>query len=263
MKKLIITILLLGGAGIFIYTEITSNLSVRTEKRGEVIRIKLGSVNDYLVRIDTGYLLVDTSFAGDYHEFMKQLKELKISPREIKYLFLTHHHDDHAGFAARLLKETGATLIVHEKALAPLAQGRSLDTVVPANACTKIVFEVFTALKDKKHENFSYPPVVPEKNSIIVTGDERKILRRFGIAGDILYTPGHSSDSITLLLDDGSAFAGDVAMNIMGFCALNHRPIYIEDMNQVFASWKKLLNEGAKVIYTAHGEPFPAEELKR
>lgn len=262
MKKIpIVIILLFVFTGVFLYSEISEIASVRTEKLSTVIRIKLSSVNIFLIKADEGYLLVDTAFTGSFDEFKRQLGHLNIKLPEIKYLFLTHHHDDHAGFAADFLKESGAKLIVHRKALGPLAKGRSEHTVVPANMCTKLVFEAFTSLKKKKNENFSYAPVKAGKNDYIVEDDNSGILKRIGIAGRILHTPGHTDDSLSIILDNGSTFIGDLAMNIMGFCGLQHRPIYAEDMNRVFMSWKKLYELGAKTVYTSHGEPFSSKEL--
>ena len=56
---------------------------------------------------------------------------------------------------------------------------------------------------------------------------------------------------------------GDAAMNFLNFCRINYRPIFVEDIDSVFFSWKKLLEHGAKWIYPAHGGAFPADKLSR
>jgi hydroxyacylglutathione hydrolase len=88
-------------------------------------------------------------------------------------------------------------------------------------------------------------------------------LKDIGIDGKILYTPGHSRDSISVLLSNGSAFVGDVAMNFLRLTGIGHRPICIEDINTVYASWQRLIEQGAKAIYPSHGKPFSARELVR
>src|SRR5260370_1294944 len=40
--------------------------------------------------------------------------------------------------------------------------------------------------------------------------ESRALLARLGIGGEIVPTPGHSDDSVSLVLDDGSAFTGDL-----------------------------------------------------
>jgi glyoxylase-like metal-dependent hydrolase (beta-lactamase superfamily II) len=38
-------------------------------------------------------------------------------------------------------------------------------------------------------------------------------LNDYGISGRIVYTPGHTKGSISVVLDSGEAFVGDLAMN--------------------------------------------------
>jgi glyoxylase-like metal-dependent hydrolase (beta-lactamase superfamily II) len=35
------------------------------------------------------------------------------------------------------------------------------------------------------------------------------------------------------------------------------------DMNDAYRSWEKILNAGARMIYPAHGRPFPADKLRQ
>jgi hypothetical protein len=34
-------------------------------------------------------------------------------------------------------------------------------------------------------------------------------------------------------------------------------------VEQIKQSWKKIINEGAEIIYPAHGKPFPVELIKK
>ena len=47
----------------------------------------------------------------------------------------------------------------------------------------------------------------------VVLEDEEFSMEPYGIQGRVLHTPGHSPGSMTLLLDSGEAFVGDLAMN--------------------------------------------------
>jgi hypothetical protein len=53
-----------------------------------------------------------------------KLKKAKVDPTEIKYLPLTHSHDDYAGFAAELREKTGCRIIVHKNSVNTLRNGR-------------------------------------------------------------------------------------------------------------------------------------------
>jgi ribonuclease/clavin/mitogillin len=47
-------------------------------------------------------------------------------------------------------------------------------------------------------------------NVVVGAEGSRKVLAAIGIGGEILRTAGHSDDSVTLLLDNGFAFTGDL-----------------------------------------------------
>jgi glyoxylase-like metal-dependent hydrolase (beta-lactamase superfamily II) len=220
-------------------------------------RLNLGTTKCYLLKCPEGYLLIDTAYANAYDRFRRAIDALGVDLNQIRYLLLTHHHDDHAGFAARLVEETGCATIFHRKALAPLSRGTSAETMKPVNRCIRIVFSLFRMI----HREFNYPRLTGTDGSILLSGDDPDTLNHIGIEGEILYTPGHSADSISVVLSDGNAFVGDAAMNFLNFCRIKHRPIFIEDIDSVFASWKKLLRHGAKWIYPAHGRPFSADRL--
>lgn len=148
--------------------------------------------------------------------------EAGIEISEIRYLMLTHHHDAHAGCVNELVKDAQARVIGHERAVAHLASGGSDPDGRPINRCTGILV---------------------------------------GVEGKIIHTPGHTHDSISVILSDGSAIVGDAAMNFMEFCETRHRSIYIQDLEQTFQSWEKLREHGAQAIHPSHGDPFAAEEL--
>ena len=94
-------------------------------------------------------------------------------------------------------------------------------------------------------------------------GDDYDLLKSLGVDGKILYTPGHSQDSISVILSNGRAFVGDVAMNFLRLTGIGHHPIFIEDINMVHGSWQRLIEQGGKRIYPSHGKPFSAQELAR
>ena len=87
--------------------------------------VRLGFTQCYLVKCLDGYLRIDTSESSCFRSFQKRTAKLGIDLAEIKYLLLTHHHDDHAGFAAELVKKTGCRVVVHRDAMSPLTQGRA------------------------------------------------------------------------------------------------------------------------------------------
>ncbi len=223
-----------------------------------IIKIKLGFTNCYLIKYSDNYILIDTSYYDKYNRFKRILIKNNIMLSNIKYVFLTHHHDDHAGFLNSLLEESGAILITHSNSIQPLRNGESENDVIPINRCVKVIFSFFKLF----HKDFKFPPVNVREKDIIIDSDDIQVLNDIGIDGKILYTPGHTKDSISIILADGSAFVGDAAMNFLMWAGTRYRPIFIENINEVFSSWEKIIKNGAKRIYPAHGNPFSSDKLK-
>jgi glyoxylase-like metal-dependent hydrolase (beta-lactamase superfamily II) len=49
---------------------------------------------------------------------------------------------------------------------------------------------------------------IPATDVDVVLGDEEVSLAEYGIPGKVVYTPGHSSGSVSVLLETGEAFVG-------------------------------------------------------
>jgi hydroxyacylglutathione hydrolase len=223
--------------------------------------VKLGWTRCFLLKCTGGYLLIDTYYPKYYSQFERKLANLGIAISDIKYLLLTHHHDDHAGFAAELVRRTGCRVIAHHNAVSPLKQGKSEDTAKALNRRVQIAFKFYEVFMHR--EEFVYPPLIFTDRDIILEGDDESFLKEIGIDGVILHTPGHTNtrDSISVLLSDGNAFVGDAAMNFLWWTGIRHRPVAIGDIDTVYESWWKLREHGARVIYPSHGRPFSATKL--
>jgi glyoxylase-like metal-dependent hydrolase (beta-lactamase superfamily II) len=218
--------------------------------------IELSATNCYLLPCDGGYLQIDCGFPGEYEAYTHRLGLLGIEPSEVRYLLLTHHHDDHAGFAAELLGKTDARLIVQQRALPFLARGVFEGKGRPLNTRVRLLMGSFSFLKKR-----GCPPVFPRSTDHVVEGDDNKLLRSIGIDGDILYTPGHTTDSMSVVLVGGDAFVGDAAMNFLKVCAIHYHPIFITDLRDVYEGWERIKERGASTIYPAHGGVFNADRL--
>ncbi len=217
-------------------------------------------VNNWLYRSAKGYVLIDTGYENGYERFCKQLKKKGIAPQDIHYLFLTHAHDDHAGFLNELLAAApDLTVITDKKALDILHKGQNSFT----GGCTgrlALTFCKFMALLGKgKH---LFPNLKKEyENKLLLISDENIHILDDMLGGKIIRTPGHTADSVSLLLDDGTLFCGDAAMN--GFPSVNNITIWAEDMQDFARSWEKIIALKPKKIYPGHGKPFSVSALQK
>ena len=89
-----------------------------------------------------------------------------------------------------------------------------------------------------------YSEINLHDNKTITFEESRRVLEGIGIPGEIVHTPGHSDDSISLLLDNGSVFTGDLSP-----------PEYAVEKNRsvITDSWQRLRDKGASRVYPGHG----------
>jgi glyoxylase-like metal-dependent hydrolase (beta-lactamase superfamily II) len=65
------------------------------------------------------------------------------------------------------------------------------------------------------------------------------------------------------LFDDGDCIVGDAAANFLQFAGTKYCVIYIEDIEEYYKSWEKLISAGAQQIFPSHGKPFSALKLRK
>jgi glyoxylase-like metal-dependent hydrolase (beta-lactamase superfamily II) len=216
-------------------------------------RITYNSTNFFLEPCKDGYLLVDAGWHGKLGKFRQSLADLNIGLNEIKYIVLTHHHHDHAALVQDLKGLTQAKLIVHERQVEYISKG--ITDYKKIRQCNRILWLLDKMLRPFIH--FSYKPISVEPSDYILKDEiDEEILRSIGIEGKIVSTPGHSSDSISVVLDNGTAYVGDLAMNIMGLVGNKPFPIEAEDYSQVNSSLRKLIQMGVIDFYPSHGSAF-------
>ena len=102
---------------------------------------------------------------------------------------------------------------------------------------------------------------LPELSRVFSAEDGLK-LHRFGLPGRVLYTPGHSTGDLTVVLDDGSAFVGDLVQGRrLPLITSPEFSIMAVDEPAMFASWRALLGSGARVLYPGHGRIVTIEDI--
>ena len=221
----------------------------------EIINVGNFTVNNYIIKTSKGYIVVDTGYPGNYNRFCKKLKEHRISFDEIKYIFITHAHDDHVGFLNELIRDTDAKLIMHSESPERLIVGHNKYGGGYPNILAKIFFGIMSLLGKGKHEF----PVVKVDNDTLLWNEENQFFKEVGIELEIISLPGHTSDLIGLLTDDGILLCADASMN--GFPSIKRNIIWIENLEDYKKSWNRMIESSAREIYPSHGAPFPKEDL--
>jgi ribonuclease/clavin/mitogillin len=189
-----------------------------------IVNVGYRSTNFWVISAGTSRMLFDLGWPGTMGAMMANLRRMNIPLAQIRCGAASHYHIDHAGLAQEL-KLAGMRLLVFE----------TQRDAIP-------LMKAFTKPQDH------YLEVTTDDIAPVAFTESRSILEQIGIAGEVLFTPGHSADSVSLLLDDGSVFTGDLP------------PEEIPDAgipDLVIASWRTLREHGARKIYPAHGPVRP------
>lgn len=181
-----------------------------------IVNVGYDSTNYYVLADSKPRLLVDIGWPGTLPKLQHACKRMGINLAEIPYMLATHYHPDHAGVVQEV-KQLGCELLVLEQQLA----------FIPALA---------THMKPENH----YLPITLNDNTVLTLAESRDFLSKIGIKGEIISTPGHSDDSVTLILDEGAAFTGDLP-----------HPMMADEISQ--ASWQAIRAKGVKRIHPGHG----------
>ena len=204
----------------------------------QIIPIKLGITNCFLIRGGDDYILVDAGPPQSIKIFIQKLKQLLIDPAKIKLIFITHGHLDHIGSLAEIKELTGGISAMHhqdkewvEKGLVMMPRG-----IGPWGKFMKLLLLGLMPMVKKKTK-----PTPVDR----ALEDKPFSLESFQINGKILPTPGHTDGSMSLVLDSGEAFVGDTAMS--GFPRLSGPGPFVlgQDLTEMKKSWQLLLDEGA------------------
>ena len=152
-----------------------------------MIRLRYGSTNTFLIPCHNGFLLIDTDYAGTLPAFYKAIKQNGIKVSDIVYVLATHYHPDHMGLIPDLMK-SGVRLLL-------------IDTQRDFVHFSDSIFA---------RDGLPFEPIDEKQATVIKCEESRKFLSGIGIGGEVIAAPSHSPDSISLLLDSGECFAGDL-----------------------------------------------------
>ena len=187
-----------------------------------ITKLKYGNTNTFLLKGSQGSILVDTDYAGTLSLFYKAIKEKQIQIKDITYLLATHYHPDHIGLISELMQQ-GIPLLIME------SQKNFIN----------FSDEIFS-----RQPSLHYISIDKSTAKVLCFDESRSFLHGLGLNGEIVSTPSHSEDSISIILDEGIAIVGDLE-------PLDYLEGY-EDNPKLKKDWETILRFQPKIIYYAH-----------
>ena len=208
-------------------------------------------VNCYLVEERGQLTLIDAGLPGQWRELARELARMGRSFADVRAVLLTHGDTDHIGLAARLNREHGIPVYVHELD-APRARGeisKPLTGWGPIRLGALARFLAYAAPRG----GLRVPPV--RNLTLLEAGDQ------LDLPGSprVLSMPGHTPGSVAYHVPLLSAVCVGDAMTTRSVLTGERGPRpapFTLDPRQADASFDQLLSLDARWVLPGHGPAF-------
>jgi hydroxyacylglutathione hydrolase len=201
----------------------------------------MASVNCYLIKTDSGCILIDTGCANSRKELERELSA--VCGDNLRLIVLTHGDFDHSGNAAYLRQKFGARIAMHREDSGMVERG----DIMGGRGKGSFLMKILAPLVLRFGRSARFKP-----DFYLEDGDG---LAECGLEAKVVHIPGHSRGSIAVLMAGGQLFSGDLLVK-------KTRPMrnsLIDDPAAADASLAKLRKLKIKTVYPGHGRSFPGE----
>ncbi len=208
--------------------------------------ISLAFVNAFLVKTETGFVLIDTGLPGQGELLEKELRAAGCLPGTLQLIIITHGDWDHTGNAAMLREKYTVKIAMHQGDCNQVENGVFLKRSV-----RPLLYRVFFTVRMLRRKLQKNKMILPKFKPDILLSDGQR-LDEYGLAANVIHIPGHTPGSIGIVTDGGDLFAGDTFVN-------SKKPSdarIIENADQLESSLDKIRSMNIKTVYPGHGKPF-------
>jgi glyoxylase-like metal-dependent hydrolase (beta-lactamase superfamily II) len=223
----------------------------------------LERVNAYLLSDPDGSTLVDCGIFQaavpnhGWDDVVASLQACGTAPKDVSRLVVTHPHVDHYGMAGTLVQETGADLVMHERARADLDALRD-----PAVASRRLggLLEEFGVPQDQVRELTAFEDWRGYVSEVVDAGTEVRggeSLDCGGRSWTVVYTPGHSAAHICLFSEsDGLLLSGDHLLPTVTPHIDFAQEGEADALGDYLDSLDKVASLDPALVLPGHGRPF-------
>jgi len=204
---------------------------------------------------DTKTIIVDTGNPGSAPKILEAMRVHNIPHDNVSIILLTHSHVDHIGSAAELQDVLKVPIAIHRLEKENVENGIRLP-LTPKNWFGKLFLK--TPLTKEKVGKF--------KVEIVLEGAED--LASYGVNARVIFTPGHTPGSVSVMLANREMVAGDVASGgILLGGIINSDvpmwPIFHNDTITSIESLKEIIKLSPTKIHVGHGGPLDVTSIEK
>lgn len=222
-----------------------------TKSGFRINRVLSGRSNAYMIEYGNIHVLVDTGKKAAFKTLSKNIESLNQSVGDLKFVLLTHTHFDHCQSARKIKEISNCSIITSKDAAESIKKGYTKlpDGVFPV---TKLIAGLGNLIGERK---FGFEPFQADifvENEFNLPKSDSKL--------KIIATPGHSPDSISIIVDNDIAIVGDAMFGVFKNSVF---PPYADDTVKMIESWGKLLNSECTIFLPGHGRAIKRNLLEK
>ncbi len=201
----------------------------------EIKGIRCGFVNCYLLKGESGSVLVDTGSSDCFEQV-----ERACEGEELRLIALTHGHSDHTGNAAALARRFHVPIAMSGLDKELLSYGWSQPLKSRGVRGRLLLMASKKGMKEKHGPDFTPDIELSEGDS----------LSEYGVDARVVGLGGHTLGSVGFVFD-GGVIVGDALFNVPkpGSSLIYH------DKAAVEYSARKISELGSIMVYFGHGKP--------
>lgn len=208
-------------------------------------RISLGMVNAYLIKGEKT-VLVDTGLASHYDKLLKKIRKYSVEPEDLSLIIISHSHADHFGSAQRLNDAYNIPIAIHSSSY---KEGKEVEAshAIPNVLIAKIIDKV--------------TPKTKQDTFVADIGlEDQQTLEAYGIDAKVLHLPGHTEDSIGIVIGHEIIVAD--MLNSSKRKGVSE-PLFLNDRDTFLVSLRKLIGLKPKKLYCSHSKEIEGTQLNK
>ncbi len=218
-----------------------------------IYTIKTGITNNHLVcNGKKECILIDAGIPDKCGEIIKKINSYLNDRYKLQLIIITHEHYDHFG-SLRCVKDYYDCKVLSSNYSSKIIENGELVLVNGFNKWGKFLIFISKFINSGSLNSCN----------IDIKIDKDYPLNNFGFDGKVIFTPGHTKGSLSIVMNNGDCFVGDLLMNGLPLTIGPSLSIFGYSKEEIKRSIEKLIKCGCRNFYPSHGNVIKLNEARR